>query len=123
MNPEALSALGVRLVVQFGSTVRGTSRPQSDVDVGVLVDGDTPGLMDPKRAALVDALGVQGEVDLVFLDEAEPLLLFEVATSGKAIFEREEGAFEWFRVRAVKRYFDTAWIRRIEAEALRRRFA
>ncbi len=121
---EALLALGVRLAVLFGSTARGTAGPQSDVDIGVLIEGAPPGLMDPRRVKIPDALGVAaGEVDLVFLDEAEPLLLFEVAGSGKPIFEREEGAFETFRIRAVKRYYDTAWIRRIEAQALRRRFA
>lgn len=117
-----LRALGVRLVVLFGSRARGTQRRDSDVDVGVLMDAASPGLLDRRRVEIADSLGLTGEVDMVFLDDAEPLLLFEVATTGRPIYEHEPGTFEAFRLRAVKRYYDTAWIRRVEAEALRRRY-
>ncbi|MFA5892173.1 MAG: nucleotidyltransferase domain-containing protein [Actinomycetota bacterium] len=123
VDEDALRALGVELVVLFGSHARGTSGPESDVDVGVVTQGEVPPLMDARRGRIQDALGFDGEIDLVFLAEADPLLLFQVATDGKPLYERAPGTFEEFRIRAVKLYYDTAWIRRIEAEALRRRYA
>lgn len=120
---DVLRALGVRLVVLFGSRARATARSGSDLDVGVLLGSEPPGLMDPRARQILDALGANGEIDLAFLDAADPLLLFEVASDGRPVFERAPGEFEEFRIRAAKRYYDTAWIRRLEAEALRRRFA
>lgn len=122
VDEAALRRLGVRLAVLFGSRARGTERPESDVDVGVLLDDAVPGFMDPRRGAIAAALSGNGETDLVFLDEADPLLLYEAAVEGRPIYEREVGAFEEYRIRAIKRYYDTAWIRRIEADALRRRY-
>lgn len=119
----AIRALGVRLLVMFGSRARGTARPDSDLDVGVLLGTETPGLMDRSRGEIEDSIESNADVDLVFLGEADPLLMFEVATTGRPLFEDAPGAFEEFRVLAVKRYYDTAWIRTIEADALRRRYA
>lgn len=122
VDEQAVRALGVRLLVLFGSHARGTARPDSDIDVGVLMGGAPPDVTDPRCGEIIDALNVKGEVDLVFLDAAEPLLLMEVA-AGRLLFEQAPGTFEEFRLRAAKRYYDTAWIREIEADALRRRYA
>lgn len=121
VDAEALRAAGVRLLVLFGSAARGHARPGSDVDLGVLVDGDG---RDPWEVveAVAGAVGAGSEPDIVVLDEADPLLLYEVAVDGRPLFETEPGTFEAFRVRAIGRYLDTAWIRRLEAEALRQRY-
>ena len=79
--------------------------------------------MNPRRSRIQEALGFDGDLDLVFLAEADPLLPFQIATDGKPLYERAPGVIEEFRIRAVKLYYDTAWIRRIEAEALRRRMS
>ena len=68
------------------------------------------------------ALRAEREIDLVVLDEADPLLLREVALDGRPVYEEEPGAFEGFRLRAIERYLDTEWMRRAEAEHLRRRY-
>lgn len=122
IDAAALRRAGARLVVVFGSAVRGTARSESDLDVGVLFDGgrsDEP--FDARLDAVASAVEADRPLDLVVLDEADPLLLREVAVDGRPVFEAEPGAFEEFRIRAIKRYFDTAWIRRIEAEVLRER--
>jgi len=77
----------------FGSTIEGTVRPGSDIDMGVLfavmpsVD-ELTGL----RAALQDALAFD-EIDLVVLNEASPILRFE-AISGRPVYvaDRENRA-------------------------------
>ncbi len=122
IDEEALRRAGVRLVVAFGSAARGTEHAGSDLDVGLLFDGEPDrGPLDARREAAADAIHADRPVDLVVLDEADPLLLREVAVDGRPIFELEPGTFEAFRLRAIKRYLDTAWIRRIEADALRER--
>ncbi len=128
IDEPALRAAGVRLVVVFGSAARRSDRPGSDLDAGVLFDGaapfpgESPAPFDARREAAARALRADREIDLVVLDEADPLLLHEVALDGRPVFEAEPGAFEEFRLRAIKRYLDTAWIRRLEAERLRSRY-
>lgn len=128
IDEAALRAAGVRLAVVFGSAARGSLRPGSDLDVGVLFDGGPPapggstGPFDPRREAAARAIRADREIDLVVLDHADPLLLHQVALEGRPVYEAEPGAFEEFRLRAIKRYLDTGWIRSREAELLRRRY-
>jgi predicted nucleotidyltransferase len=119
-DDRALRAAGARLVVVFGSVARGSARPDSDLDAGVLFDAPADGspLGDPRLEAVAAALSSDRPIDLVPLDEADPLLLHEVAVEGRPVFEAEPGTFEVFRLRAVVRYLDTAWLRRLEAAAL-----
>lgn len=105
----------VRLLVLFGSTARGKAGPRSDVDLGVL--------LDPYSAALrfkVDAeLGraARREVDTVLLDDAPPLLRFEIARDGVLLFEREEGLWTHFKAKAMVDWWDWAPTFRMMSDA------
>ncbi len=63
------------------------------------------------------------KIDLVALHEAGPLLAHRVIRDGKRVYVRDEIADQHFRVRALQQYLDTAPIRRLQSEALRRRIA
>jgi len=119
LDLDALRAQAVRLLVVFGSWARGTATARSDLDVGVLFGRGEVGLEE--RAAILGALGSPVEVGLAVLDGADPLLLYEVALDAQPVYEDHPGAFEEFRLLAVKRYWDTAWFRRLEAGALKAR--
>jgi len=96
---------GVRLAVLFGSTARGQSGPDSDLDVGVLFETgqeSTAGL----EVALARATGRR--LDLVGLDTAPPLLRFEVARDGRLLLERTPHAWVDFRARAMTDWWDWA---------------
>lgn len=118
MDVDTLRRLRVRLVVAFGSRARGVPGPEADLDLGVLFE---PGRTPADPTVVLQGLRIAGQVDVSCLDDGDPLLLFEVARDGLPLFEALPGAFEEFRLRAVKRYLDTAWIRDVEAEALRAR--
>jgi predicted nucleotidyltransferase len=74
----------LRLAVLFGSAARGRTRPDSDVDVGILPnDPDLPLHAElDLQARLERACG--RSVDLVRLDRVSSLLKWEVARSGGA---------------------------------------
>lgn len=120
VDVAALKEARVELLVLFGSRARDRGREGSDVDLGVVLGPGEPSL--ERLDAVRGAIRADVEPDLVVLDRADPLLLYEVARDGRPVYESASGAFERFRVRAVKRYMDTAWIRRLEAEALRARY-
>lgn len=89
----------LKLALLFGSTARGSDRPDSDLDIAILpVDGEL---------ALVDELALQSrlalvarrEVDLVRLDQCTPALRFRVAKEGIPLVS-ERSALSAFRARA-----------------------
>ncbi len=113
----ALPAL--RLAVLFGSTARGEARLRSDVDLGVLLDPDTRDLRTHVEAELGRA--AEREVDVIFLGEAPPLLRFEISRDGVLLFEKEEGLWTDFKVRAMVDWWDWApYARMFTAAAVRR---
>jgi predicted nucleotidyltransferase len=96
----------VRLAVLFGSTARAEGRPSSDVDVGLVLEPYSPAVRFRVDAQLGRAAG--REVDTVLLDDAPPLLRFEVARDGVLLLEREEGLWTAFQVKAMVDWWDWA---------------
>ncbi len=118
IDERRLKGAGVELVLLFGSRARGDSGPGSDYDVGILFLPRRPkGLKE--LAEVREALGGGDQLDLVCLNTADPLLLRLAAEEGVAQYEEYPGAVEEFRLRAHKRYMDTAKFRELESEALR----
>ncbi|MBM4365842.1 MAG: nucleotidyltransferase domain-containing protein [Deltaproteobacteria bacterium] len=107
---QATSALeqvlppGARLVVLFGSHGTARTRPDSDVDLLVGLDADTPDLRFATAAAL--SAHFARDVDVVFTCDAGPLLAFEVARTGRLLLERDPGAWHRFKVRAIIDWWD-----------------
>jgi uncharacterized protein len=110
---------GIRLAVVFGSTAMKRRHSRSDVDVGVLLDPDID--LPALGVELERAIGAR--VDLIPLEDAPPLLRFEIARDGVLLVARD--AHEWpeFRARAMIDWWDWAptarMMHRVMAERLR----
>jgi len=111
--PEVMPDL--QLLVLFGSAVRGRARAQSDVDLAVRCDG--PADLDALYLAIAPRLGTD-RLDLIDLRRAGLLLAFEVARTGRLLFERHPGAFRQFQSLASRRYCDTEKLRRAQRRAI-----
>lgn len=96
---------GVRLAVLFGSAARRPLGPESDIDIGVALEAGVEAL-----AALGVALdrAAGRSVDLVSLDDAPPLLRFEIARTGTVLLARDSHAWADFRARAMIDWWDWA---------------
>jgi len=108
----------------FGSLVTGRSRPDSDVDIAVLVS-DHVIQDDPFRYRLELMTGLmavlrRNDIDLILLNQAPPLLAHRVLKNGKLIFERSASARVAFQVRTVNRYFDTLPMRKLYLSYLKK---
>ena len=119
LRERAGSLPELRLAVLFGSAARGQARTGSDVDLGILLDPDT---REARNKALLELDRAAGrEVDAVFLNEAPPLLRFEISRDGVLILEREEGLWAGVRAKAMVDWWDWApYAKRIEDAAIRR---
>jgi predicted nucleotidyltransferase len=94
---------GVKLAVLFGSLVTGKASRDSDIDLAVLLDTkNPPGFGEvPQRAPvrlLTDLLHFLGtsKLDLVILNRADALLRYEVARTGKPLYQSAPSVFAEF---------------------------
>jgi predicted nucleotidyltransferase len=109
----------VRLAVLFGSVASGRERPDSDLDVGVLLDRDEPGALAALRVRLERE--TRRVVDLIDLKSAPPLLRMEIGRRGRVLLEREEGAWALFRAHAMIDWWDWEPTARMMRETAARR--
>lgn len=124
---EALARESVVAGYLIGSQARDTAGPLSDVDLAVWLDPDLPrerryderlGLM----GAAARAVGT-GEVDVVPLNDAPPLLRQRAIRDGRLLVDRDPRQRVRFETAALVEYLDTAPLRQALAAGLRRRFA
>ena len=115
---------GISVLVVFGSRARGSHRPDSDLDIAVLLDTKDSRarwrLQSGLAAALAD-LAPEGRVDVVLLDEAPDTLRQRVMETGRVLLCRDPEAWKDLRVRTMREYGDREWARRLFQEAQFRR--
>jgi predicted nucleotidyltransferase len=98
---------GVAYALAFGSMVRGTARPDSDVDLALELFPGAPRdarALGGLAARLTAAAG--REAHLVLLDEAPPPLAYRIFRDGRVVLERDHAALASRKARAVLEYLD-----------------
>jgi uncharacterized protein len=109
----------VDAVYLFGSQASGEADERSDVDLAVLLrEGISLAEELRLRAVAVEELH-RDDIDFVILNDAPPLLRYEVVMGGRRLFARDDEAAEEFEYRAVLRYLDTEYLRRMQHELRR----
>jgi predicted nucleotidyltransferase len=110
---------GIELLILFGSSVREKSEDARDVDIAIK-------LIQKARISKLKLIYklddfLDGEnIDLVLLtSETDPLLLHEIFSNGKCMYERKKGIFEKEKLRAWKLYLDTEKIRNMRRRYLK----
>lgn len=100
----------------FGSAQTGHIRPGSDADVAILLDNPMPFNEQLDLLAKLQTALQFEEIDLVVLNDANPMLRFE-AISGKRLFCRDVGETAAFVSLTAREYEDelAQWQRAIKA--------
>ncbi|UCC86396.1 MAG: nucleotidyltransferase domain-containing protein [Anaerolineales bacterium] len=110
--PSVLAEYPVDMAYVYGSVVRGTVTPFSDVDIA-LVLSETPSsyqrlmLELEVQAAVEDASGLK-RVDVRAINVAPLLVRGRIVQQGVLLYERERAQRVAFEVHTRKRYFDFA---------------
>jgi predicted nucleotidyltransferase len=105
------------LLLVFGSHASEKTHSKSDIDIAVVSTSEV------NRLKLICALeGIfKKNVDLVVITrKTDPLLMFEIFSNAKLLYEREEGVFENYQLLAWKKYLDTKKIREKESEYIKK---
>jgi len=106
----------------FGSYARGYETLQSDVDIAVLLSEVPEKLLEyylHLERKLAEAL--KKDVDLVFLNDAPPLLKYQVIKYGRLLFSRDERARVTFEAKSLCEYLDFSRALKRYNECLMRR--
>ena len=98
---------GVAYALLFGSSARGTRRPDSDVDVAIELTASAARDVHALGglAARLES-GAGRRIDLVLLDEAPPPLAYRIFRDGRLLVERDHGALVARKARAILDYLD-----------------
>ena len=110
---------GIELLILFGSAAGGEPETARDIDVAItLKKGSAPSKLD--LIYQLDDFSNGKKIDLVILTaDTDPLLLHEIYSHGKCIYEKKPGIFEMEKLRAWKLYLDTENIRKMRSKYLR----
>ncbi len=97
---------GIRLALQFGSTVTGVSHGRSDVDVAILLERADVSLQDyGDLLQTFQELFPGQEVDLAIINRADPLFLQKITENCRILYG-PPGELQRLRIYAFKRYQD-----------------
>jgi len=91
----------------FGSYARGLETPRSDVDIAVLLS-EVPERPLEYYLHLERELAkvLEMDVDLVFLNDAPPLLKYQMIKYGRLLFSRDERVRVMFEAKSLCEYLD-----------------
>ena len=100
-------------VFLFGSCVKGTDKPISDVDIAVI-------LKDPDPGAEADIGSLYSEkFDIVLFHRLPVYIQFEILKYGEEIFNRDDEHLLEIKRKVLKNYLETSWLyQRIKSEVL-----
>ena len=118
---RAAEALGLRLVLRFGSRATESAmpvEPESDLDIAVLAGDRWVSLMEVYTALQPAFPGV--ELDVVLLNEADPLFRHEVLRQSDLLFG-DPDVYAEYDAYAYRDFMDSADLREIEDVLSRRK--
>lgn len=114
----------ISILVHFGSRASGRPRATSDLDVAVLPsssDPETRRKLQTRLAVALAHLAPEGRVDVVFLDEAPPLLRHRILSTGRRLICRDAEAWTELLVSTMREIGDREWVYDLLIPAQRRR--
>lgn len=109
-----VSAYNIKLLYIFGSYAQNKNNKNSDLDIAVLLeDGYNPII---KLSIIGDLVGIfkRDDIDLVILNNANPVLRHQIIKYGKILYEDREETKVNFEVKALKEYMDMEHFRKTQ---------
>ncbi len=109
----------IQLMVLFGSSASGKIRRANDIDIAVKLEQNA----EVSKLELIYGLSElfsEKEIDIVVLTaDTDPLLLYEIFSNGRLLYEKYSDIFGKERLKAWKRYTDTKKIRIMQKKYLK----
>jgi len=104
----------LQAVYLFGSHARHEIRPDSDIDLAILLPAplDLPRLAELSGTLTTRYPDFTDHVDLIDLRRANPVLAMQVMESGQILYQADPAAVQEFELQSMTRYCDLQFERR-----------
>ena len=115
---QLMHLAGADIIFLFGSVLSDSFREDSDIDIGIYFENreyDKNSVYD----AVIEFFRTE-RVDVAFLNEAAPLLLYQVVKKGKPVVYRNYTMLAEFRLRCLKQYWETKKFRKMKEYLLKK---
>jgi uncharacterized protein len=110
---------GVQALFIFGSRAKKREHKQSDLDIAILFDVDAvPSLNETLELKSNLEQDLKKDVDVVILNQANPILKHQVFKYGKCLLKRNSNYLTCFQVQSLMEYDDLKQVRRPIEEKL-----
>ncbi len=119
---EGLNIKKLKLIMLYGSRARGNYSNDSDLDLAFLfteeaLQQENTLKLRIKLAGKFEKL-LEIETDVVILNEAPPLLKYQVIKYGNVIYTASDFSYNSYYAKTIKEYFDYKHLRKIHDEQL-----
>lgn len=95
----------ISFVALFGSSATGKTHRESDLDLAIKM-GVSNLTAKVKADIIADFLRVVPKADVVFVNDASPLLKASIASTGKMVYESSASLFNSFQLDAFREYYE-----------------
>ena len=115
---KLMHLIGADIIFLFGSVLSDSFREDSDIDIGIYFESiryDKNSVCD----TIIDFFRTE-RIDVAFLNEASPLLLYQVIKKGNPMAYKNYTALVEFRLRCLKQYWETKKFRKMKEYLLKK---
>lgn len=114
---KLMQLIGADIIFLFGSVLSDSFREDSDIDIGIYFESiryDKNSVCD----TIIDFFRTE-RIDVAFLNEASPLLLYQVVKKGKLMAYKSYTKMVEFQLRCLKKYWETSKFRKMKEHVLK----
>ena len=113
VRSQTFSYPAILAVYLFGSHSTGKAKPESDLDLAILLQPDQEDDFPVLELAVSLEKALGRRVDLVILNRAGELLKYQVRRNGCLLYERDPRLRKQFEVRGRKSFEDFLYLHRL----------
>ncbi|HHT9113358.1 MAG: nucleotidyltransferase domain-containing protein [Planctomycetes bacterium] len=114
---KLMQLIGADIIFLFGSVLSDSFREDSDIDIGIYFES----IRYDKNSVcntIIDFFKTE-RIDVAFLNEASPLLLYQVVKKGKLMAYKSYLKMVEFQLRCLKKYWETSKFRKMKERVLK----
>ncbi|SHJ54540.1 type VII toxin-antitoxin system MntA family adenylyltransferase antitoxin [Paramaledivibacter caminithermalis] len=117
-----VSFYNIKLMYVFGSYAKDKNNKNSDLDIAVLLEKEYNPIVKLNIIGDLVEIFKRDDIDLVILNDANPVLRHQIIKHGKILYEDSEETKVNFEVKVLKEYMDMEHFRKTQMKYINQWF-